>query len=176
MSVPSSFRLAAVLSAGLLAGCAASHAVTAAPSLPGCGPKFSPAEVLARINQARAAGQRCGARAMAPVPALKWDRSLQQAAAGHSLDMARRNYFEHESPEGRSVRDRANAQNYRGKYVGENIAAGSRTLDDAMQMWLASAGHCQNMMDPGFHEVAVACVQQPGSHWGTYWTMVLGRR
>jgi uncharacterized protein YkwD len=176
MSVPSSFRLAAVLSAALLVGCAASQAVGAGPVPADCGQRFSSAEILARINQARAAGHRCGARAMAPVHALKWDRSLQLAAAGHSLDMAKRNYFEHASPDGRSLRDRTNAQNYRGRFVGENIAAGSRNLDDAMQMWLSSAGHCQNIMDPGFQEVGVACAQQPGSQWGTYWTMVLGRR
>jgi hypothetical protein len=25
-------------------------------------------------------------------------------------------------------------------------------------------------------DVAVACVAQPGTEWGTYWTMVLGRK
>jgi uncharacterized protein YkwD len=31
-------------------------------------------------------------------------------------------------------------------------------------------------MNPKFVEVGVACVGRRGSQWGTYWTMVLGRR
>jgi uncharacterized protein YkwD len=46
----------------------------------------------------------------------------------------------------------------------------------AVQGWVDSPSHCQNMMNPQFTEVAVACVGQPGSQWGTYWTMVLGRK
>ncbi len=48
-------------------------------------------DALRRINAARARGQRCGWRSMAPAPALHWDATLQEAAAGHSHDMARRN-------------------------------------------------------------------------------------
>jgi uncharacterized protein YkwD len=171
-----SFRLACLLVAPLLLAGAATHALAAGPELATCGLRVSAPEILQRINQARAAGRRCGGRTMAAVPPLKWHSSLYAAAAGHSLDMARRNYFEHQSPEGRAVSDRAAAQRYPWKFVGENIAAGTRTLDDAMQGWLESPDHCRNIMDPGFEEVAVACVQQPGSHWGTYWTMVLARK
>ena len=46
----------------------------------------------------------------------------------------------------------------------------------ALQGWLDSPAHCENMMDARFSEVGVACVGRRGSAWGTYWTMVLGRR
>jgi uncharacterized protein YkwD len=151
-------------------------AMGAGPAVGSCGIRQLRADILQRINEARAGGGRWGAPAMAPAVPLKWDASLFAAAAGHSLDMAKRNYFEHQSPEGRSVSDRAAANRYPWKFVGENIAAGNRGVDDVMQGWLASPDHCRNIMDPGFHEVAVACVQQPGSQWGTYWTMVLGRK
>ncbi|WP_373684599.1 CAP domain-containing protein [Ramlibacter montanisoli] len=45
-----------------------------------------------------------------------------------------------------------------------------------MQGWLESAEHCENLMDAKFGDVAVACVAQPGTQWGTYWTMVLARK
>jgi uncharacterized protein YkwD len=134
-------------------------------------------EALQRINAARAAGRRCGARSMPPVPPLQWDEQLESAAFGHSQDMARRNYFEHRSPSGTTVRDRVTAAtHYKWRGLGENIAGGNRTVGDAMQAWLDSQPHCENLMDPSFAEVAVACVAQPGTEFGTYWTMVLGRR
>src|SRR6476620_1805063 len=61
-------------------------------------------EALRRINAARAAGHSCGWHRMPPAPPLRWDGALQSAAAGHSRDMAQRNYFDHRSPEGRTVR------------------------------------------------------------------------
>lgn len=140
-----------------------------------CG--FRAEEVLQRINAVRASGYRCGGRSMAPAAPLRWDSSLYSAAAGHSLDMARRNYFEHRSPEGGNVRTRATAASpQRWKTLGENIAGGDHSAAEVMQAWLQSRDHCQNMLDPEFQEVAVACAAQPGSEWGTYWTMVLGRR
>ena len=134
------------------------------------------AEALRRINAARAAGQRCGWHRMPPAPPLRWDGALQSVATGHSRDMARRNYFDHRTPEGRTVRDRVAVTGYRMKLVGENLAGGDRELRGALQGWIDSPAHCENLMNPQFSEVAVACVGQAGSQWGTYWTMMLGRR
>jgi len=134
------------------------------------------AEAIRRINAARARGQSCGWHRMPPAPPLHWDGTLQSVAAGHSRDMAQRNYFDHRSPEGRTVRDRVAATRYKTKMVGENLAGGDRELRGAIQGWLDSPAHCENMMDARFSEVGVACVGRRGSQWGTYWTMVLGRR
>lgn len=134
------------------------------------------AEALRRINAARTAGQRCGWRRMPPAPALRWNGSLQAAAAGHSQDMARRNYFDHSSPEGRTVSERVRARRYPWKSVGENLAGGDRNIASAVKGWIESPSHCENMMNPRFADVAVACVANPRSQWGTYWTMVLGKR
>jgi uncharacterized protein YkwD len=60
--------------------------------------------------------------------------------------------------------------------VGENLAGGDRNVAGAVQGWLDSPSHCENMMNPKFADAAVACVARAGSQWGTYWTMVLGRR
>ena len=133
-------------------------------------------EALHRINAARASGQRCGWRSMAPASALRWDPTLQEVAAGHSRDMAHRNYFDHRSPEGRTVAERVSAAHYKYRLVGENLAGGDASIASAVQGWIDSPEHCENLMDPRFAEVAVACVGDPRSQWGTYWTMVLGRR
>lgn len=186
------FRVVAALT--LLAGCAghvrAPPPLTLAPSASAAatnttlmGARGQPAqcavraeEALQRINAARASARRCGARTMPPAPPLRWDASLQSAAELHSLDMARGNYFEHRSPSGSSVRDRVSAAHYRFKGVGENLAAGTRDIGDTVHGWLDSPDHCENLMDANFADVAVACAAQDGTEWGTYWTMVLGKR
>lgn len=191
----------ATLSLAMLAACGARDDVTTPPPLGhphapesqalgelpdtrsmGAGPALAGScnlrteEALQRINAARAAGRRCGARNMPPAAALRWDSQLYSAAAGHSADMARRNYFEHVSPEGVQVSARVSASHYKWKSVGENLAGGDRDIGEAVEGWLNSPDHCENLMDPKFVDVAVACVAQPGTQWGTYWTMVLGRK
>jgi uncharacterized protein YkwD len=148
----------------------------AGPEWLACGARVPVDELLQRINAARTSGHRCGRHAMGPAAPLKWDPALYSAAEGHSLDMAKRNYFEHRSPEGADVASRAASVQYRWRTVGENIAAGVRSMPEAVQTWLESPAHCENIMNPQFQDVAVACVAQPGSQWGTYWTMVLGRK
>jgi uncharacterized protein YkwD len=132
--------------------------------------------VMQQINAARASGQTCGGQALPPAGPLVWNDLLFAAAAGHSLDMAARNYFAHVSPEGVTAAQRVSNQGYGWSAVGENIAAGDVSVQGVMALWLGSDGHCRNIMNPIFAEVAVACVQQAGTTYGTYWTMVLGSR
>ena len=151
----------------LLAGCATAPGANCAPGAE---------EALQRINAARAQARQCGARVMPPAPPLRWDPQLYTAAAGHSQDMARRNYLEHQSPEGGELTDRVSASRYRWRSVGENLAGGDRTVGEAVNAWLGSPQHCQNLMDRKYVDVAVACSAQSGTQWGTYWTMLLGRK
>jgi uncharacterized protein YkwD len=132
--------------------------------------------VLRQINAARASGRTCGGEALPPTGALVWNDILFSASARHSLDMAERNYFAHQSPEGIDSAQRVSAEGYGWSAVGENIAAGYGSSDAVLAGWLASEGHCRNIMQPVFADVALACAFQPGTVWGTYWTMELGRR
>jgi uncharacterized protein YkwD len=150
--------------------------VGASPVPIDCGLRALPQDILQRLNAERAAGRVCGKRRMAPAAALRWDVGLHSAAASHSQDMATRNFFDHRSPDGRHVRDRVNTGQFRWKMVGENIAAGARSAPEALQDWLDSPPHCENLMEPAFTDVGVSCARQPGSRAGTYWTMVLARR
>ena len=113
---------------------------------------------------------------MPPVPRLAWNDTLFSAAARHSHDMALRNYFDHVTPEGLRISQRATAEGYPWRSVAENIAGGDTDVDSVMSGWKASSGHCNAMMDARYAEVGVACVQRAGTKWGTYWTMVLGKK
>ena len=134
-------------------------------------------DVLARINQVRASGADCGVDGVfGAAAALAWNDKLTAAAEGHSQDMAAKNYFSHTSADGRTLADRVNASGYAWSSAGENIAAGYSTVNAVMDGWIASPGHCANLMNAGFTEVGVVCVPgRAGTTYSTYWTMDLGR-
>ncbi len=133
------------------------------------------ASLLQAVNQARAEPRQCGSQSMPAAAPLRWERRLFAAARGHSADMARLDYMSPTGRDGRSVAQRVLAQGYPWSVVGENLAAGPQTVEEVVDGWLASPGHCVNLMKRDFAEVAVACVQREGTTWGRYWTMVLGR-
>lgn len=132
--------------------------------------------ILQHVNAVRAKGYRCGGQGHAATRPVAWNGQLQAAAAGHSQDMAEQNYFAHQSLRGTQAAQRADAAGYKWRSVGENIAAGDTSVPSVVRGWLDSAEHCRNIMDPAYTEIAVACMARPGTTYGTYWTMVLGRR
>ena len=142
-----------------------------------CGHPDFAATALARINQLRAAGANCrGGGNFAPAVALGWSPLLTQAAEAHSQDMVARNFFSHTGSSGSSLADRVNATGYAWSNLGENIAAGYPGIDKVMDGWIASDGHCANLMNPAFDQVGLVCV--PGSaatSYNNYWTMNLAR-
>lgn len=140
-----------------------------------CGLANFRAELLQLINAARAQPRVCGSSNLSAVGALAWNDRLFSAAARHSRDMAVNNYFSHTSLDGRSFSRRITDEGYAQSFAGENIAAGQSTVSAVMSGWLASPGHCANIMRAEFRDVAVSCVSQAGSSYGRYWTMVLVR-
>lgn len=133
--------------------------------------------MLQQVNAVRARGYDCGGERFGAASAVAWNAQLFSTAAAHSRDMAEHNYFAHESLSGTRAGERADAQGYKWRSVGENIAAGEDfTAATVMQGWLKSPGHCRNIMNPQFDEIAVACEARGGTAYGKYWTMVLGRR
>jgi uncharacterized protein YkwD len=140
-------------------------------------PDFA-AAALAAVNQRRSAGATCGSRgSFAAAPPLRWSSQLALASAAHSADMAALDYFSHTSADGRSMSDRVNATGYSWASLGENIAAGYPGIDSVVEGWMLSEGHCANIMNPAFDEMALACViGGPGSRYGQYWTQNLARK
>ena len=130
--------------------------------------------LLAQVNAARAKPRMYGNQPYAAAHPLKWDAALENAAQGHSRSMASGSYFSHQDPNGDVARDRAQAAGYNGRQVGENIASGQGSPDKAMQGWLASPGHCANLMNPMFTQVGAAYGTNPNSKAGVYWTMMFG--
>jgi len=132
--------------------------------------------VLRLVNDARGRARVCGERTFPAAPPLAWSEPLAQAALVHSRDMAQRNYFDHVDAGGASVAERATRAGYRWRVVGENIAAGQGSARQVVAGWLASAGHCENIMSPEFAEMGAAYAINPHSAMEIYWTQAFGAR
>lgn len=129
-------------------------------------------DVISRINAERAAGATCAATAYPPAPPLEADRALREAARLHSQDMADHDYFSHDSLDGRMLGDRVAAAGWAGAGpLGENIAAGYEDAAAAVAGWMASEGHCTNIMNPAYHVTGVGYATGVG---GIRWTQDFG--
>ena len=127
-------------------------------------------QILAIVNDARDEGRTCGSAGnFGPTHPLQMNPALRCAARKHSADMAARAFFDHDNPSGESPYDRMADAEY-GAYstAGENIAGGSPDADGTMMQWLASDGHCSNIMNPGFAEIGVG--YSAGGDLGHLWT------
>ncbi len=131
-------------------------------------------KLLEQVNQARTTARQCGSQHFAPAPALGWNELLGSTAHTHSRAMANGNFFAHQDQDGRTPGDRAELAGYSGQRVGENIAAGLDSASKVVAGWLASPGHCANLMNPQFTELGAAYASDPKSDAGIYWTAMFG--
>jgi uncharacterized protein YkwD len=139
-----------------------------------CGLASFQAELMQRINAYRARGATCGSYgSFAPTTALAWNDLLQSAAARHSSDMASHNFFSHTGSDGSNAGTRITQAGYAWRTWGENIGAGYATVQAVVDSWMASPGHCANLMKPAFRHVGVACVSNNASSYHLYWTLAL---
>ena len=128
--------------------------------------------MLQQVNTARSQPRVCGTTNYTAAAPLKWDCKLQQAALGHSRDMAENDFFDHTGSNGLGPGFRIAQEGYQARTWGENIAAGYTTIESVIAAWLLSPGHCQNLMQTDFTDLGMAYVEASGSTYGIYWTQV----
>jgi len=129
--------------------------------------------VSSYLNQIRSTEQQCGNTPYNQAPTIKWNSKLATAAKVHSDDMAENNLFNHEGSHGLLPRDRVSNAGYDWKTTAENIAGGADTPEQVIEQWLASPGHCHNIMNSSHTEFALACTRNNISDYRIYWTLVL---
>lgn len=123
--------------------------------------------VLKRINLLRKNGCKCGGKRMKPVGSVTWNKTLEKSALLHAKEMARYNYFGHHSINGEDIGDRLDDLGYKWQFVGENLANGQKSFDEAMKDWIKSPSHCEMLLNPNMKEVAV-------SRYGKFWVQHFG--
>lgn len=127
--------------------------------------------VLELTNERRAAPADCGGEAFAATGPLEMNETIRVAARLHSQDMGEQDYFEHDSLDGRSFDQRMREAGFAGPSPwGENIAAGQRSPEDVVAGWMASPGHCKNIMNPRFNVIGIGYAEDASSTFRTYWT------
>jgi uncharacterized protein YkwD len=129
-------------------------------------------DVFKKVNAARGVARTCGGVAKPKVAALTGDSRLDAAAQGHSDWMASTLTFSHTGAGGSQPWDRVTAKGYKWTTVGENIAAGYSTADAVVAGWLASPGHCNNIMNGAFSQAGVGMKNTTAGSYHYYWTMV----
>lgn len=140
-------------------------------------PPTSPGEtssVLAHINEARAVARLCGSASLPAALPLSANADTEEAADLHTRWMQANRIMSHTGDSGSTVGSRLTGTGYHWSAVGENVATGQGTPAAVVAAWLASPGHCANIMNAGFVDVgfgfAPATAGAP-----TYATLVLAR-
>ena len=106
-------------------------------------------------------------RAQQGAPPLKLDSRLAASALGHSQDMATRNYFEHDSPEGGTVETRVAREGVDPKDVDEILFRCSgrdpRVIAEAsVQAWMKDPPHRRTLLNPRYKSAGVGVARQGG--------------
>jgi uncharacterized protein YkwD len=161
----------ATLAAGLAAAL-----LLAAPNADSLGlgdPKRVSARVLELVNEARAHARRCGSERYSAVPPVRLSATLARAARAHARDMATHNFFEHTGSDGSTPTARLARTGYRWRLTGENIAYGPTSPEEVVSGWLASPGHCENIMEPRFTEMGLAYASGVTRLRPIYWVQTL---
>lgn len=139
---------------------------------PGEDARSAARRVLELINEARQEARRCGRNEFDATRPLRRSAELERAARAHANDMAAHSFLGHEGSDGSMPAGRASRAGYAWISVAENVAAGQTTAEDVVDTWIASAGHCENLMDPRYSESGVARATNPDSEKVIYWVQV----
>ncbi len=105
---------------------------------------------------------------------LRADRDLEAAALAQASNMQRAGRMSHNTGGGRDFASRMRGRETNGA-AAENIAYGRFDLDRVLEVWMNSAGHRKNILDPRFSRFGVAYVSDPGDATRRYWAMVLAK-
>ena len=101
---------------------------------------------------------------------LIYSVKLEETADLHVTDLWQRGFFAHINPDGQNPGDRALEAGFCHKYVGENLAAGQNTPDRAMEAWINSPSHHENLLHAEY--VYVGMGYSIDNNGRAYWAQV----
>ena len=112
------------------------------------------AAVVCLINQQRASRH---------LPALQASHLLDSSAQGWTNAMVSSDVFSH----GTNFAARISAAGYVWRAAGENIATGFQSPAGVVRAWMASTGHCQNILNPTYGNVGTGVSHRPVNGWAS---------
>lgn len=113
------------------------------------------------LNQQQLLDSTNDARKSSKQQPLHLNPLLSQAAQAKANDMALRNYWSHNTPNGNPPWVFVSAVNYKYDKLGENLAAGFTDASTTIDGWMASPSHKENMLDSAYSEVGFGFANNP---------------
>lgn len=102
---------------------------------------------------------------------LTIDPLLTQAALSKASDMMTRNYWAHNSPDGKEPWRFITGSGYQYRFAGENLARDFSDSEDVVSAWMRSSSHKENLISPRYQDIGVAVVE--GELGGVRTTLVV---
>jgi uncharacterized protein YkwD len=121
-----------------------------APDVLGYASNISPEEVIRLTNEKRVQN------GLSP---LAQNTTLSQAAQAKGNDMIADDYWAHFAPDGTSPWSFFANFGYSYKYAGENLARDFRDPSSAVEAWMNSPTHRENLLSSKYKEIGIAVVE-----------------
>lgn len=149
-----------------LSGCASIGGFTNVPAGNTTPAQLTQQSILSAVNEAR--------RINGDHKPMTYNVALETAARSQANLMAQKDILAHDL--GVKLRERVTAAGYYGA-VGENIAGGQTSLEQAIEGWLNSPGHRATLLSDKFVEFGLAWAHTSSSiksRYGNYWCFIAG--
>lgn len=121
-----------------------------APRILGYAANISPDEVIRLTNEKRVENG---------LPPLTQNPTLSQAAQAKGADMLSKGYWAHIAPDGTTPWKFFLDFGYKYRYAGENLARDFQNPSSAVDAWMNSPSHKENMLSSKYKEIGVAVVE-----------------
>lgn len=119
-------------------------------SILGYAANIPPEEVIKLTNEKRAQDG---------LPGLTYSSQLAQAAKAKGEDMIAKGYWAHVAPDGTQPWKFFSDVGYKYRYAGENLAKDFSNTASAVDAWMASPSHKENLLSSKYDEIGVAVVE-----------------
>lgn len=119
------------------------------PQVLGYAANISPDEVVRLTNEKRIAN------GLAP---LSINPTLSQAAQAKGADMINKDYWAHNAPDGTQPWKFFTDFGYKYRYAGENLARDFSNASSAVEAWMNSPSHKENMLSPKYKEIGIGVI------------------
>ena len=116
-------------------------------------------QMLKQVNEVRAA---------AGAPPLVLNYTMNEMATERAREIT--TYFSHTRPDGTDCW--TIGEEYGLSFYGENIAAGSSTVEGTMDQWINSEGHYRNMINSSYTELGVGYNKDSSTLYRHYWVQI----
>ncbi len=132
------------------------------PRVLGYAANISPEEVIRLTNVERTNND------LAP---LTYNSTLSQAALAKGNDMLAKGYWAHFAPDGTSPWSFFLSFGYKYRYAGENLARDFADAGTAVNAWMNSPTHKENILNPNYKDIGIGVVE--GNLAGTDTTIIV---